>query len=58
MVKRVSSKNRRKDHVRPRNVKRRVNASEKAIAELGTVLGKSDAKPEARAGKGAKPGQS
>jgi hypothetical protein len=58
MVKRVSSKNRRKYSVRPRNVKRRVNENEKAIAQLRTVLAKSDVKPEAPAEEDAKPSKS
>ena len=47
MVKRVSSKNRRKGHVRPRNIKRRVNEAEKASAQMLTVLGRSGAAPAA-----------
>jgi hypothetical protein len=38
MVKRVSSKNRRKGHVRPGNVKRRQKREEKAIAQISAVL--------------------
>jgi hypothetical protein len=41
MVKRVSSKNRRKGHVRPGNVKRRVTRENKAIAEMRALLGRS-----------------
>ena len=47
MVKRVSSKNRRKGHVRPRNVKRRVNEAKKASDQMQAVLGRSDAAPAA-----------
>ncbi len=41
MVKRVSSRNRRKGHVRPRNVTRRVNEAKKASAQMQIVLGRS-----------------
>jgi hypothetical protein len=47
MVKRVSSKNRRKGHVRPGNVKRRTSAEEKRIAKMRAVLGRSSAAPAA-----------
>ena len=47
MVKRVSSKNRRKGHVRPRNVTRRVNEEKKATAELQKVLERSLPTPAA-----------
>ena len=57
MVKRVSSKNRRKGHVRPRNITRRVNEAAKATAEMQAVLGRSEAAPaEAKEGS-AEPGQ-
>jgi len=56
MVKRVSSKNRRKGHVRPRNIKRRVNEAKKASAQMQTVLGRSDAAPATPSGGGAEPG--
>ena len=46
MVKRVSSRNRRKGHVRPRNVTRRVNKDEKATAEMQVVLGRAHPTPE------------
>ncbi len=45
MVKRVSSRNRRKGHVRPRNVTRRVNKDEKATAEMQVVLGRAQPTP-------------
>ena len=57
MVKRVSSKNRRKGHVRPGNVKRRVNAEEKAIAQMRQVLERSSATPTAPSGGSEQPGQ-
>jgi hypothetical protein len=57
MVKRVSSKNRRKGHVRPGNVKRRVNAQEKAIARMRTAFGGSGATPAAPSGESEQPGQ-
>ena len=47
MVKRVSSRNRRKGHVRPRNVTRRVNKDEKATAEMQIVLGRAQPTPAA-----------
>ena len=50
MVKRVSSKNRRKGHVRPRNVTRRVNKDEKATAQMQIVLGRSHSTPAAPSG--------
>lgn len=56
MVKRVSSGNRRKGHVRPGNVKRRVKKNKKAIAEMQTVLGRSNATPAAPSGGSAEPG--
>ena len=56
MVKRVSSKNRRKGHVRPSNIKRRINEDKKAIAEMQTVLGKSNATPAAPSGGSEEPG--
>ena len=58
MVKRVSSRNRRKGHVRPRNITRRVNADKKATAEMQAVLGKSNATPTAPSEGSAEPGQS
>ena len=58
MVKRVSSKNRRKGHVRPRNITRRVNEAAKATAQMQAVLGRSGAIPAAPSGEGAEPGQS
>jgi len=57
MVKRVSSKNRRKGRVRPRTVKRRVNEAAKAAAEMQAVLGRSGATPAAPAEGSAEPGQ-
>jgi hypothetical protein len=57
MVKRVSSKNRRKGHVRPGNVKRRTSAEEKRIAEMRTVLGRTGAAPAAASGGSAEPDQ-
>ena len=45
MVKRVSSRNRRKGHVRPRNVTKRVNKDEKATAEMQIVLGRAHPTP-------------
>ena len=56
MVKRVSSKNRRKGRVRPRTVKRRVNEAAKATAEMQAVLGRSNATPAAPGGGSAEPG--
>ena len=56
MVKRVSSKNRRKGHVRPRNVTRRVKESEKAIAQMRIVLGRSQPTPAAPSGESAESG--
>ena len=50
MVKRVSSKNRRKGHVRPRNVTRRVNKDKKATAQMQIVLGRSQSTPAAPSG--------
>ncbi len=47
MVKPVSSKNRRKGHVRPRNVTRRVNKDKKATAQMQIVLGRSQPTPAA-----------
>ena len=58
MVKRVSSKNRRKGHVRPRNITRRVNEDKKATAQMQIVLGRSNATPAAPSGESAEPGQS
>ncbi len=56
MVKRVSSKNRRKGRVRPGNVKRRVRENDKATAQMQTVLGLSNATPAAPSGGSAQPG--
>ncbi len=56
MVKRVSSRNRRKGHVRPSKVKRRVRENNKAIAQVQTVLGQSNATPAAPSGESAQPG--
>ncbi len=56
MVKRVSSKNRRKGHVRPRNVKRRVKKDEKATAQMQIVLGRSHPTPAASSGESAESG--
>jgi hypothetical protein len=56
MVKRVSSKNRRKGHVRPRNITRRVNEEMKATARMQSVLGRSNAAPAAPSGGSAEPG--
>jgi len=56
MVKRVSSKNRRKYRVRPGNVKRRVSENNKATAQMQTVLGRSNATPAAPTGESAEPG--
>ncbi len=56
MVKRVSSKNRRKGHVRPRNVKRRVNEDKKATAQMQVVLGRSHPTPAAPSGESAETG--
>ena len=56
MVKRVSSKNRRKGHVRPRNVTRRVNKDEKATAQMQIVLGRSHSTPAAPSGGSAESG--
>ena len=50
MVKRVSSRNRRKGHVRPRNVTRRVNKDKKATAQMQIVLGRSQSTPAAPSG--------
>ena len=58
MVKRVSSKNRRKGHTRPRNVTRRVNENKKATAEMQAVLLRSGAAPAAPSGGSAEPDQS
>jgi hypothetical protein len=55
MVKRVSSKNRRKGRVRPGNVKRRVRENNKATAQMETVLGRSNATPAAPGGESAEP---
>jgi hypothetical protein len=55
MVKRVSSKNRRKHRVRPGNVKRRVRENNKAAAEMQIVLGRSNATPAAPSGESAQP---
>ncbi len=55
MVKRVSSKNRRKGHVRPGNVKRRVRENNKAIAQMQAILGRSNATPAAPGAGGAEP---
>ena len=57
MVKRVSSKNRRKGRVRPRNITRRVNEDKKATAQMQAVLGRSSAAPAAPSGGSAEPGQ-
>ena len=57
MVKRVSSKNRRKGHVRPANIKRRVNAEKKASAQMQAVLGRSNTTPAAPRGGSAERGQ-
>ena len=57
MVKRVSSKNRRKGHVRPRNITRRVNKDQKATAQMQIVLGRSHATPAAPSAESAEPGQ-
>jgi len=56
MVKRISSKNRRKGRVRPRNVKRRVRENNKATAQMQTVLGLSNATPAAPSEGSAQPG--
>jgi len=56
MVKRVSSKNRRKGHVRPANIKRRVNAEKKASAQMQAVLERSNTTPSAPRGESAEPG--
>ena len=56
MVKRVSSKNRRKGHVRRRNVTRRVKEAEKATARMQIVLGRSHATPAAPSGGSAESG--
>ena len=58
MVKRVSSKNRRKGHVRPRNVTRRVNENKKATEQMQAVLGRSSAAPTAPSEGSAEPDQS
>ncbi len=55
MVKRVSSKNRRKGHVRPGNVKRRIRENNKATAQMQAVLGLSNATPAAPGGESAEP---
>lgn len=55
MVKRVSSKNRRKGHVRPGNVKRRVRENNKAAAQMQAVLGRSNATPAAPSEESAQP---
>ncbi len=55
MVKRVSRKNRRKGHVRPGNVKRRVRKNNKAAAQMQTVLGLSNTTPAAPSGGRAQP---
>jgi len=57
MVKRVSSRNRRKGHVRPRNITRRVNEATKATAQMQAVLGRSNPPPAASSGESAEPGQ-
>ena len=57
MVKRVSSKNRRKGHVRPRNITRRVNEDKKATAQMQIVLGRSGSTPAAPSGESAEPAQ-
>jgi hypothetical protein len=56
MVKRVSSRNRRKGHVRPGNVKRRVAKENKTIAEMRAVLGRPAAKPATQGGDAAEGG--
>ena len=56
MVKRVSSKNRRKGRVRPRTVTRRINEDKKATAQMQAVLGRSNATPAAPSGGSAEPG--
>ena len=58
MVKRVSSKNRRKGRVRPRNITRRVNEAAKATTEMQAVLGKSTATPAIPEKGSAEPDQS
>ena len=58
MVKRVSSRNRRKGHVRPRNVTRRVNENKKATEQMQAVLGRSGAAPAAPSEGSAEPDQS
>ena len=58
MVKRVSSKNRRKGRVRPRNITRRINEATKATAQMQIVLGRSNPTPAAPSGESAEPGQS
>ncbi len=55
MVKRVSSKNRRKYRVRPGNVKRRVSENNKATAQMQAVLGRSNATPAAPGGGSTEP---
>ncbi len=55
MVKRVSSRNRRKDRVRPGNVKRRVRKNEKATAQIQAVLEQSNATPAPPSGESAQP---
>ncbi len=56
MVKRVSSRNRRKGRVRPRNVTRRVNEGKKATAQMQIVLGRSHPTPAAPSGGSAESG--
>ena len=56
MVKRVSSRNRRKGHVRPGNVKRRVKAEKEAIARIQTILGRPSAAPAAPSDEAAESG--
>ena len=56
MVKRNSSRNRRKYRVRPGNVKRRVSKNNKATAQMQTVLGRSNAAPAAPSEGSAQPG--
>jgi len=56
MVKRVSSKNRRKGRVRPRTVTRRINENKKATTQMQAVLGRSNATSAAPSGGSAEPG--
>jgi hypothetical protein len=56
MVKRKSSKNRRKYRVRPGNVKRRVSKNNKAAAQMRTVLAPSSDTPAAPSEGSAQPG--